>query len=109
MLFDLSFQRRPIFGSRIKDHIAAGDKGFDIRQAEGCKQTAKIVHLDCVSADIYGPQQGYVFWHRGCLVREPSCTKRMRALILPPLSCEYHLREEWVSSRRMISINLLPV
>src|SRR5882762_3724049 len=65
MLLDLSFQGGPIFGWRIKDDIAAGDKGFDIREPDRCKQTAKMFHLHRVSANIYGSQQSYVFWHRG--------------------------------------------
>src|SRR6266851_8649598 len=80
MLFDLSFQRGPIFGLRIKDDIAAGDKGFDIREADCFKQTAKIVHLDRVSADIYGSQQSYIFWHRDL---SSSLTELLRASSRP--------------------------
>jgi len=70
MLFDLAFQRRSVFGSRIKDDVAAGDERLDIRKAVGFEQTAKMIHLDRVTAHVYGAQKGYVFWHRDCFDEE---------------------------------------
>ena len=63
VLFDLSFQGDRVLRTRIKDDIPAGNKRLDIRKAYGFKQTAQMVHLDGVTTDIYGSQQGNVFGH----------------------------------------------
>lgn len=45
----------------IEYDIPAGDKGFDICKAQRFKQTAKVIHLYRVAADIDGAQKGNVF------------------------------------------------
>src|SRR5258707_428717 len=63
MLFDLLFERRCVPGFRIEDYIAAGNKRLDICTANTLEQTAKIIHLHGVAANINRAQKGYVLWH----------------------------------------------
>ena len=66
MLFDLSFERLRVFGLRVEDDIAAGDKRLNIREPDSFEQSAQVVHLDSVPANIYGAQECYVLGHGSC-------------------------------------------
>src|SRR5207247_2036403 len=66
-IFDLSFESLGAFGVRIENHIAAGDKGLDVRKPYRFKQTTELVHFYSMSADIDGSEERDIFWHGiGC-------------------------------------------
>src|SRR2546423_4228859 len=47
----------------MEDDVAAGDERLHLGKTERLEQTAQMIHLDRVAADIDGAQECYVFRH----------------------------------------------